>query len=162
MKNLFILLLILPIFSFGQVITTYYIIRHAEKDLSDLNNKNPHLIEEGKLRANRWASIFKEIPLDIVYSTNFHRTLETVTPLVKKMNLPIYRYNPKELYNDAFKKRNNGKAVLVVGHSNTTPFLANKILGKDNFSEIDESIHGNLYIIQIINNTKTSQLLYLE
>ena len=65
--------------------------------------------------------------------------------------------------NDEFKKRNYGKIILIVGHSNTTPILANKILGKQYYSEIDESIHGNLYIIQVMNdNNVTSQLLSLE
>ena len=50
-----------------------------------------------------------------------------------------------------------------MGHSNTTPILANKILEKDYYSEIDESIHGNLYILQVFNdNNVTSQLISIE
>ncbi len=52
--------------------------------------------------------------------------------------------------------------MLVVGHSNTTPALANILIGEDIYNSIDESIHGNLYIINIINNKVTYELLNLE
>ena len=73
MKKLLIVLLFTPIISFGQEITTYYLIRHAEKDLTDLKNKDPHLIEAGRHRSKSWVSIFKNVQFDKVYSTNFHR-----------------------------------------------------------------------------------------
>ena len=50
----------------------------------------------------------------------------------------------------------------MVGHSNTIPYLANKIIGKDIYSSIDETIHGNLYIISIVNENVTYQLLKIE
>ena len=163
MKKLFIIILFAPLVSFGQDITTYYLIRHAEKNLTDLTNKNPHLTEKGKQRAIRWVSVFKNIQFDIIYSTNFHRTIETARPLVLEKGISIQKYDPKQLYNEAFKKRNKGKRILVVGHSNTTPVLANKILEKEYYSEIDESIHGNLYVLQIFNdNNVTSQLISIE
>ena len=61
MKKLFIIILLAPLVSFGQDITTYYLIRHAEKNITDLTNKNPHLTEKGKQRAISWVSIFKNI-----------------------------------------------------------------------------------------------------
>jgi len=32
----------------SQTITTYYLIRHAEKDRSNPDNKNPHLTDKGR------------------------------------------------------------------------------------------------------------------
>ena len=163
MKKYLIVLLFTPLISFGQEITTYYLIRHAEKDLTDLKNKDPHLIEAGRQRSKSWVSIFKNVQFDKVYSTNFHRTIETAMPIALERGISIDKYEPDQLYNDEFKKHNYGKIILIVGHSNTTPILANKILGKQYYSEIDESIHGNLYIIQVMsNNNVTSQLLSLE
>ncbi len=64
--------------SFGQnSTTTYYFIRHAEK--VD-NSKNPDLSEIGIERAKLWNEIFSEINIDAIYSTDFKRTLQTVTP----------------------------------------------------------------------------------
>lgn len=148
--------------SFGQEVTTYYLIRHAEKDLSDKSNRNPHLTEVGKVRAQAWKTIFKEVTFDKIYSTAYHRTLETAAPTAEDHQINVEDYDPRNLYSPNFKKATQGKTVLVVGHSNTTPYLANKISGVQNYAHIDERIHGNLYIIQCIGDTVTTQLLSLE
>lgn len=159
---LFVCLMLSVLPSFGQEITTYYLIRHAEKDLSDKSNRNPHLTEVGKERALAWKAIFKEIAFDKIYSTAYHRTQETAVPTAEDHQLVVESYDPRDLYNLEFKSATHGKIVLVVGHSNTTPRLANAILGKKIYTDIDERIHGNLYIIQRIDNTTSSQLLSLE
>ena len=148
--------------SFGQEVTTYYLIRHAEKDLSDKSNRNPHLTEVGKERARTWKTIFKEVTFDKIYSTGYHRTKETAAPTAEDHQLNVEDYDPRNLYSPNFKKATQGKTVLVVGHSNTTPYLANKISGVQNYADIDELIHGNLYIIQCIGDTVTTQLLSIE
>ena len=61
-------------------VTVYYLIRHAEKDRSDKKNKNPELTKQGNNRAAYWASVFKEVPFDAVYSTDYNRTIQTATP----------------------------------------------------------------------------------
>lgn len=66
--------------------TTYYLIRHAEKDRTDTSNKNPNLNLEGLERAKKWASYFKNIELDAVYSTNYNRTQQTATPTAEGKN----------------------------------------------------------------------------
>ena len=48
---LFILLILFSVDLEGQDCTEIYLIRHAEKDRSDLKNKNPHLNKLGKDRA---------------------------------------------------------------------------------------------------------------
>ena len=117
----------------GQEITTYYLIRHAEKDLSDKSNRNPHLTEVGQERALAWKKYFKEIDFDAVYSTNYHRTKETATPTAEDHNLPIEAYDPRDLYNAAFKAATLGENCSCCGTQQcTTPFLANKILGEGN------------------------------
>lgn len=146
----------------SQEVTTYYLIRHAEKDVSDKSNRNPHLTEVGKKRALAWRSILKNVPFDKVYSTAYYRTQETAAPTAADQQLIVEDYDPRNLYNAAFQSATQGKTVLVVGHSNTTPVLANKILGKENYANIDESIHGNLYIIQRLGDTASAQLLSLE
>lgn len=51
--------------------TTFYFIRHAEKDRSDPTNKNPHLTKTGQLRANNWSAILHHIPFHVIYSTDY-------------------------------------------------------------------------------------------
>ena len=57
--------------------TIYYFIRHAEKDRTDLKNKDPELTEIGIQRAKKWADYFDNIDLDLIYSTNYKRTRQT-------------------------------------------------------------------------------------
>ena len=43
--------------------TTYYLIRHAEKDRTNNTNINPNLNSDGLLRAEKWAKHFEYIEL---------------------------------------------------------------------------------------------------
>ncbi len=134
-----------------QQVTNYYFIRHAEKDLSDPTNRNPDLTSEGEARAERWRDYFSDKEIDAVYSTKFTRTLETARPTAKANNLIIKGYDPKALYDEAFKLATTGLNVVVVGHSNTTPNFANAVYGEpDAFKEIDESEYYHLYHVQLV------------
>lgn len=160
--SLFVFCFTTSSFIFSQEVTTYYLIRHAEKETADPNNRNPHLTTIGMQRAHEWKTILKAVPFDKIYSTSYFRTQETAAPIAVERKLPIEAYDPRKLYTDSFKKRNLGKTILVVGHSNTTPVLANKILGKETYPQIDDSIHGNLYLLQVIDGKVTHQLLNIE
>jgi 2,3-bisphosphoglycerate-dependent phosphoglycerate mutase len=143
--------------------TTYYFIRHAEKDRSNPTEKNPHLTEEGLKRADNWSNILGNVKFDSVYSTEYHRTIETAKPTADKNKLDITIYDPNNLNNvDDFIKDTKGKTVLVVGHSNTTPAFVNVILGKRKYEDIDDRNNGNLYIITIIGDKMVDQVLTIN
>ena len=165
MKKYFFLLVftLSSIVAFSQDnVTTYYLIRHAEKDRTDKTNKNPNLKEKGEKRAKKWAKVFKDVNFDLVYATNYNRTQQTAAPTAKSKNLKVLAYNPNKLFNKEFQKATKGKTVLVVGHSNTTPMLANKILNKEKYKFINDHNNANLYIITIIDNVKNSILLKID
>ena len=143
-------------------VTTYYLIRHAEKDRTNPKNTNPKLNEKGLERAKKWASTFKDIDFDAVYSTNYYRTKQTAQPSAKKNNLEIEIYNPKKMYTSKFQKKTKGQNILIVGHSNTTPFFANKILGEYLYEQIEDNNNSNLYIITITKDKKTAILLNID
>lgn len=163
MKNFlfYISVLLFTTFSFAQETeaTTYYFIRHAEKVRTDNSDKNPHLTSKGKSRAKNWSIVFETINFDFIFSTNYYRTLETAMPTAQKKELKIQLYNPNELYNTDFKTKTNGKTVLVVGHSNTTPQFINTILGEEKYNEIEDDNNNNLYIVTILGENKNSVLL---
>lgn len=142
--------------------TTYYFIRHAEKDRSLPENKNPSLNEAGKLRAKKWATIFKEVPFDMIYSSNYKRTIETASPTAESKNLTIQTYDPRVLNSKEFQTSTLGKTVLVVGHSNTTAAFANLILKENLYKPIDDNNNANLYIVSISENHKSSTLLVIN
>ncbi|NND52133.1 MAG: histidine phosphatase family protein [Flavobacteriaceae bacterium] len=139
--------------------STFYFIRHAEKDRSDKTNKNPHLIQTGHLRAAKWSYVLEHVKFDVVYSTDYNRTKETAGPTAEKNGLEITIYDPKAIDGYAFKKANQGKTVLVVGHSNTTPMFVNAVIGKDKYEQIDDSNNANLYIVTISGSGEVSDVL---
>ena len=142
--------------------STFYFIRHAEKDRTDPADKNPHLTDIGNVRANHWSEILGEIKLDAVYSTDYNRTKETAQPTATKNNLDIKLYDPKQIDGQSFVKENEGKTVLIVGHSNTTPAFVNKILGSNKYQDIDDSNNGNLYIVTVSGDQISDQLLVIN
>lgn len=149
--------------NFKETTTTYYLIRHAEKDRSDATNRNPNLNKIGLKRAENWKNYFKDIDLDAVYSTNYNRTQQTATPTAKSKNLKILSYDPSSMFNDDFQKNTLGKTVLIVGHSNTTPAFANKILKSEIYKQMDDNDNASLFMISFKtsldkNNTQVKRL----
>lgn len=144
-------------------ITTYYLIRHAEKDRTDSTNRDPELTEAGRKRAESWAIILKDVDFDIVYSTDYNRTRQTAQPLAEKNKLETIIYDPEKYYNEEFQEKTSGKKLLIVGHSNTTPQFVNAILGEKKYEDLDDSENGGLFIVHVLpDGTKTSQILYFN
>ena len=162
MKKLFILFLFLTLEISSQDCSEFFLIRHAEKERTDLQNKNPNLNEKGKLRALKWAEVFKNIEFDKIYSTNYHRTLETVMAISKKSKKEILIYSPSKINYGKFLSDNNNNKVLVVGHSNTIPAFVNGLIKQSFYSQINDRNNSNLYIVKICNNSISHNLLYIE
>ena len=127
--------------------TTYYLIRHAEKDRTDKTNKNPNLNEKGQERAKKWANYFKDINLNAVYSTKYNRTMQTAKPTADSQKLNVINYDPTNMYSKDFEKETKGKTVLIVGHSNTTPQFANMIIKSEIYKSMDDNDNASLFII---------------
>lgn len=142
--------------------TTYYLIRHAEKERSDKTNRDPHLTEAGKQRAENWAKILKEVKFDMVYSTNYNRTKETAAPTAKANSVEVSFYDPRDMKLKEFMVNTKGKTVLVVGHSNTTPMFTNGLLGEKKYEDIADNNNANLYIVTVIEDSKSSTVLVVN
>ena len=158
-----VLLLTLPTFAqdskSNEKTTTYYFIRHAEKDRSDKTNKDPNLIQKGLLRAAKWSFVLENIEFDAVYSTNYNRTKQTAQPTAEKKGLEVTIYDPRQLFSEEFANNTLGKTVLVVGHSNTTPAFVNAVLGTKKYDSIDDNNNANLYIVTISPSGEKSDTL---
>ncbi|ESU26487.1 hypothetical protein FLJC2902T_24580 [Flavobacterium limnosediminis JC2902] len=138
--------------------TVFYFIRHAEKEG---NSSNPHLTEIGLKRAENWSRIFSEINFDLIYSTDYVRTIQTVTPVAHKNKKEIETYSFRNINMQQFRKDCIGKKVLIAGHMNTVPTLVNQLINQDIYPDIDEDNFGNLYIVTIVGEFITHQLLKL-
>lgn len=142
--------------------STYYLIRHAEKDRSDKSNKNPDLTKQGNNRAAYWAQVFKNVKFDAVYSTEYNRTIQTAQPTANANELEITSYDPFKVDMERFLKQTKGKTVLIVGHSNTTPAFTNRLLQKEEFESMEDNDNGGLYIVTVTGDVKTVQLLTIN
>ena len=143
--------------------TVYYFIRHAEKDTSDPNEKDPELIPAGIQRAEKWAGVFKDISFDHIYSSNFKRTKATAQKIADSQQKNVQIYDASKLNDENFQKNTKGKTVLVVGHSNSNPQFVNYILEEDKYRDIADEESGSLFIVSVFpNGEKYSQVLYIN
>ena len=139
--------------------TKVYLIRHAEKDRTDKTNSNPHLNSLGTKRSLKWKDFFKNINFDIIYSTNYHRTLETIKPFSEN-GTELIIYNPSKIDYNEFVSNNKGKTILVVGHSNTIPTFTNRISNKNLYNDIEDNNNSNLYVVNICDGLNPQNSLY--
>lgn len=139
--------------------SVYYFIRHAEKDTSNPEDTNPELTYYGEERAKGWAKYFDSIPLDKIYSTTYKRTMETALPIAAKKFMKLETYKPDELINPNFFLMTKGKQVLIVGHSNTTPFLVNTLLEEDQYANMPDDDFSTLYKVTLVNGKATAEVI---
>jgi len=149
-----------------QKLTTFVLIRHAEKvsgtSMSD-NSKDPNLSEEGKKRAESLISIFRNTSLQAIYSTAYIRSRDTVTPLAKAKGITIHNY-------DAFKTEAidkilsdfEGGTILICGHSNNIPWIANYLTGGEKFKTFDDADYGNILVVSVAEKGKVANVTWLN
>jgi len=140
-------------------ISTFYLIRHAEKDRTDDQNVDPELNQTGLGRAMHWAEILNSVSLDAVYSTDYQRTSMTASPTAIKQDIDLRYYDPQNIDIEQFKEDNLNKNVLVVGHSNTTPDFANRLLDDQVYDQFDDTNNGSLIVVTVVDGIATSQRL---
>jgi len=123
------------------------LVRHAEKVDS---SADAELSSEGKERALRLVrKIGKYRPKEI-FSTDFKRTRDTVQPIATKRHLQIQIYDPRKPQELADKiLKSDHKRILVSGHSNTVPGLANLLGRKELFKNLEDSEYGAIWVIRI-------------
>ena len=145
-----------------QEVSTFYFIRHAEKDRTNPDNPDPELNQKGLGRAMHWAEILQPAVLDAIYTTDYERTAMTAAPAAVKQDITVQYYDPATLDIAQFKADNLGKNVLVVGHSNTTPELVNRMIGEEKYPAMDDTDNGSLFIVTVVGNQATATRLYFN
>jgi len=112
--------------------TVIYLVRHAEPEfpLHNEDPSNPSLNEAGKLRASELATTLVSAGITRIFSTDYNRTRETVSPLANKLNLEIELYDPAKLEDFVQELMTLPGSILVSGHGTSTQKLV-KLLGGD-------------------------------
>lgn len=132
----------------GDEITTFILVRHAEK--ADDGTEDPPLTAQGEARAKRLAFLFKDASVDAVYSTHYKRTRFTAEPLsnIVDVDVLIYEEYKPEVILDMLEKHRGG-TVFISGHSNNIPWTANLLLGDEVYEDYDENQYGTILVISV-------------
>lgn len=133
--------------------TSYYIVRHAEKESSTTMSNTTMssdvpLSDAGKQRAEALKTLLQKENIRHIFSTNYIRTKSTAQPLANAIHVPIETYDPKDPAFITQLKSLNGN-ILIVGHSNTVDDLVNQLSGKKQLSgDLPDSEYGDLFIVR--------------
>ncbi|HTF22132.1 MAG TPA: phosphoglycerate mutase family protein [Chryseolinea sp.] len=145
----------------AQQITTFILVRHAEKVMD--KSKDPVLTEQGNARARRLQALLEKVSIDAIYTTPYKRTRTTVEPLAQARGLALREYEPeKEAAIDEILLQHAGKTILVSGHSNTIPEIANWLTGSKQYSEFDDTDYGNLMIVSVVQKGSVATVTWLR
>ena len=143
----------------GPVSRTVYLVRHAEKVEDGSDNDNPDLTAEGLERARSLATVLSDKNITKVLSTDFTRTKATAQPTAVVTRSAIELYDHKDFstvdtYLNAFPRAN----FLIVGHSNSTPSLANHLLGEEKYEQLDHYEYDKVFIIEMEGGSTSSMI----
>ena len=133
---------------------TVIIFRHADKEaVTEDDDSEPDISIEGQKRAVRLVGVLKKYKLSRIFSTDYPRTIQTVTPFSRIRNLPIEFYESGNLNELAAKilASENQRNIAVVGHNATTFQLVNLLLKASKYKMPDDSDYGKIWILRIKN-----------
>lgn len=152
-RSLFIFLLILTLQSCGSLknkgIYTIYLVRHSEKEASaSMYGSDPPLTLCGKKRSESLSNFLKDVPIEVIYSTDYTRTKYTALPTAQLKGLNIQQYDGEALEDFSKLLLRRKQDALVVGHSNTTGVLAGLLTGQE-IGEFDLHIYDRIYQVSL-------------
>lgn len=132
---------------------TIILVRHAEKAPAVEGDKGDvDLSSEGRDRAVRFAKVAKRFRPGEIFATAYKRTQQTAEPIAKIRGKAIQIYDAAkhpDLIDLILKSKT--KRFVVVGHSNTVPFLANLLAKKEVFRQLPDTEYGVVYVIRTTN-----------
>lgn len=141
------ILLIFLLFLSSCTPTTYYIVRHAEKQTSTPMAADILLTKEGEERALALRDSLKDKGIKHIYSTVTTRTKATARPLSEATGVSIETYEAKDTTFVTYVKSRGKGNVLIVGHSNTVDDIVNGLTGRKLLSDLPETQYGDLFIV---------------
>jgi 2,3-bisphosphoglycerate-dependent phosphoglycerate mutase len=126
--------------------TALFLVRHAERDTD--HPDDPGLTPVGRDRAEALARLLADAGITRIHSTDTRRTRDTAAPLARLLSLPVELYDASDLSSLARALLEEPGRHLVVGHSNTTPTLA-EALGGSGYGPIVEAWeYDRLYLLR--------------
>jgi phosphohistidine phosphatase SixA len=141
-QDLFVLGIVVASLSIGaysQNSGTVFLVRHAEKASTA---RDAALSAQGVKRAECLARTLGGAGVQVIFTTRFFRTRETVRPLTTKLDLKALEYEDTAGLVEKLHSMSD-KTVLVVGHSDTLPTIIEQLgagrvdpIGDDEFDRL--------------------------
>jgi len=138
--------------------TLIFLVRHAERADDGMEGsmmamdpqmrEDPPLSEAGGKRAILLAEMLKDVGITHIHSTDYVRTRKTAQPTVEATGVEVASYDASDLTSFAQQLKETPGRHLVVGHSNTTPALA-EALGGNPGNPIESLEYDRLYLVII-------------
>lgn len=147
---LHLLVALLPTRILRPPISTVYLVRHGEKDLTP-GLADPPLTTLGEARAQALAKALGKQKLAAVFTTDTRRTRATLASLATAAGLAPLVYDARKPADLAAQIRRDyaGKAVAVVGHSNTLLPLIAALGVPTALPEIKDEEYDYLFEVQL-------------
>jgi len=138
-----------------QPATTIVLVRHAEK----ISNAPDALLSpQGQQRAECLAHVLKDAGIKRIYVSDVKRTQQTAEPLAKALGIKpvvVPAKDPNTLVKDVFYGA--GGNALVVGHSDTLPFVIQRVQA-GTIPPIGENEYDGLYVLTVLEGSSTPVL----
>ncbi|HKR95018.1 MAG TPA: phosphoglycerate mutase family protein, partial [Candidatus Angelobacter sp.] len=135
-----------------QPATTIVLVRHAEKAS---NAPDALLSPQGQQRAECLAHVLKDAGIKRIYVSDVKRTQQTAEPLAKALGIKpvvVPAKDPNTLVKDVFYGA--GGNALVVGHSDTLPFVIQRVQA-GTIPPIGENEYDGLYVLTVLEGSST-------
>lgn len=125
---------------------TVIVVRHMEKAL--VGGDDPALSDAGTARAERVASALAAAGVDVIFATQYRRSVETASPLAQRLSLALHVYDAgdSEGLVALLDDRHRAETAVVVGHSNTVPEIVKALSGVD-IGPIGEDRYGDVFVV---------------
>lgn len=130
--------------------TTVILVRHAEKSASPA--ADPPLTAAGEVRARDLVQAARDAGVTAIITTQYARTRATAEPTATALGITptvVAATNASHVHDVVEEIRKHaGQAVLVVGHSNTVPAIAEALAAKRP-PAICDSRYDNMYVVTL-------------
>jgi broad specificity phosphatase PhoE len=129
---------------FAEAQQVIFLVRHAEQAPDD---DDPALTEAGHRRAQALAQVLKDAGINVIYTTERRRGIQTAEPIAKLLNIErkTVPMQDRDVLIDRLRSQHVHDRVLVVSHSWVLPRLL-KALGYPVDITISKQ-YDNLFVI---------------
>jgi broad specificity phosphatase PhoE len=140
-------------FLLSMTTTTVIVVRHAEKELSTIDD--PPLSQVGEQRAEVLARMFGSREgagrIAAVFASDTRRAQRTAEPLAARLGIQVKTLPAADVSGLIREIQANyrGRNVFVVGHSNTVPEIVRRLSHDTDVPPMSDADYGTMYIVTI-------------